>query len=189
VIHRFKTRKRAPHHIEIFVDKIEQLFNSMDPSPFHEKDLDHDAEEFIVSWAQEYPRSDPLTLIIHVSQSAEAGASQELVEKAVRNYFAYRAKLNRLEFRHLLKQGRTSLVIGLLFLGACLLLSELLARTEHGTLLRLGRESLTIGGWVAMWQPMQIFLYDWWPLRRVGHIYEKLSRVPVELRKPAAGHH
>ena len=189
MIHRFKTRKRAPHRIEIFVDKIEQLFNSMDPSPFHEKDLDHDAEEFIVSWAQEYPRSDPLTLIIHVNQSAEAGASQELVEKAVRNYFAYRAKLNRLEFRHLLKQGRTSLVIGLLFLGACLLLSELLARAEHGTLLTLARTSLTIGGWVAMWRPMQIFLYDWWPLLRVGHIYEKLSRVPVELRKPVAGHH
>ena len=26
----------------------------MDPSPFHEKDLDHDAEEFTVSWPQEY---------------------------------------------------------------------------------------------------------------------------------------
>jgi hypothetical protein len=53
MIRDIKVRKRAPHRIEIFVDKIEQLFNSMDPSPFHEKDLDHDAEEFIVSWAQE----------------------------------------------------------------------------------------------------------------------------------------
>ena len=43
------------HRIEIYLDRIEQLFNSMDPSPFHEKDLDRDAEEFIVSWAQEYP--------------------------------------------------------------------------------------------------------------------------------------
>src|ERR1700704_5308266 len=101
----FNGRKRAPHRIEIFVDRIERLFNSMDPSPFHEKDLDHDAEEFIVSWAREYPRSDPLTLIIHVNQSAETAGSQELVEKAVRNYFAYRARLNRMEFKHLLKQG------------------------------------------------------------------------------------
>ena len=37
------------HRIEIYLDRIEQLFNSMDPSPFHEKDLDRDAEEFIVS--------------------------------------------------------------------------------------------------------------------------------------------
>ena len=38
MIHRFKTAKHATRQsIEIFVDRIEQLFNSMDPSPFHEK--------------------------------------------------------------------------------------------------------------------------------------------------------
>ena len=42
------------------------------------------------------------------------------------------------------------------------------------------RESLVIGGWVAMWRPLEIYLYDWWP-RRIGRIYEKLSRVPVEI--------
>ena len=189
MIHSFKVRKRAPHRIEIFVDRIEQLFNSMDPSPFHEKDLDHDAEEFIVSWAKEYPRSEPLTLIVHANQVADAATSQELIEKAVRNYFAYRGKLNRLEFKHLLKQGRTSLVIGLLFLAMCLLLSELMFHQKPGTFSSLVRESLTIAGWVAMWRPMQIFLYDWWPLLRVGHIYEKLSRVPVVLRRPGAGNH
>lgn len=188
MIHSFKVRKRAPHRIEIFVDRIEQLFNSMDPSPFHEKDLDHDAEEFIVSWAKEYPRSDPLTLIVHANQAADTTASQELIEKAVRNYFAYRGKLNRLEFKHLLKQGRTSLIIGLLFLAICLLIRELLFHQQPGNFPGLMRESLTIAGWVAMWRPIQIFLYDWWPLRRVGHIYEKLSRAPVELRRPTAGH-
>jgi hypothetical protein len=94
-----------------------------------------------------------------------------------------------MEFKHLLKQGRTSLVIGLLFLATCLLISELMLRQAPGTLLSLLRESLTIAGWVAMWRPMQIFLYDWWPLLRIGHIYEKLSHVPVELRRPVAGHH
>lgn len=186
MIHSFKVRKRAPHRIEIFVDRIEQLFNSMDPSPFHEKDLDHDAEEFIVSWAKEYPRSEPLTLIVHANQVADAATSQELIEKAVRNYFAYRGKLNQLEFKHLLKQGRTSLVIGLLFLAICLLIRELVFHQQAGSLASLMRESLTIAGWVAMWRPIQIFLYDWWPLRRIGHIYEKLSRAPVELRRPGA---
>jgi hypothetical protein len=189
MIHDVKVRKRAPHRIEIFVDKIEQLFNSMDPSPFHEKDLDHDAEEFIVSWAREYPRSDSLTLIVHLNQSAEPAGSQEVVERAVRNYFTDRGKLNRLEFKRLLKQGRTSPVIGLLFLTVCLLISELVFHQKPGTFSSLVRESLTIAGWVAMWRPMQIFLYDWWPLRHLGEIYEKLSRMQVEVRRPVAGHH
>lgn len=154
----------------------------MDPSPFHEKDLDHDAEEFIVSWAQEFPRKDPIGLRVHVNELPQAEA-QEVVEAAIHNYFAYRAKISRLEFHQLLKRGRTSLLIGLLFLGGCLLTSELLLRQELSTLSILFRESLTIAGWVAMWRPMQIFLYDWWPLRRKRRLYEKLSRMHVEVRK------
>jgi hypothetical protein len=184
MIHDVKVRKvykRAPQRIEIFVDKIEQLFNSMDPSPFHEKDLDHDAEEFIVSWAREYPRRDRFKLIVHVNQSPQA-FSEELVEVAVRNYFAYRARLSAMELKRLFKQGRTSLAIGLLFLAACFLIREFLLRRTDEAIFRFARESLTIAGWVAMWRPMQIFLYDWWPLRHLGRIHEKLSRMPVELR-------
>ena len=43
-------------------------------------------------------------------------------------------------------------------------------------------ESLKIGGWVAMWHPMEVYLYGWWPLRRIGRIYQKLSSIPVEVR-------
>jgi hypothetical protein len=185
MLHRFKAPKRTPHRIEVFVDRIEQLFNSIDPSPFQEKDLDHDAEEFIAGWAQEFPRRDPVSLLIHVNQLPGHGDAQQLVETAVHNYFAYRAKLNRLEFHRLLKQGRTSLIIGLAFLGGCFLTSELLLRQPQETLSILLRQSLTIAGWVAMWRPMQIFLYEWWPLLRKGHLYEKMSRMHVEVRKRA----
>jgi len=103
----------------------------------------------------------------------------------VHHYFAYRAKLNRLEFRHLLKEGRTTLIIGLVFLGACHLISELLRRQEPRSVLTIAREGLIIAGWVAMWRPMEIFLYEWWPLLRKGRLYQKLSRMPVEVRKRA----
>jgi len=76
-----KVQHGAPHRIEIFVDRIEQLFNSMDPSPFHEKDLDHDAEEFIVSWAQEYHLREPLILRIHVSDYPAEADSARVVER------------------------------------------------------------------------------------------------------------
>jgi hypothetical protein len=174
--------KRPHHRIEVFVDRIEQLFNSMDPSPFHERDLDDDAEEFIVGWAREFPRRDPVSLVVHVNQLPPHGDVQHLLETAVHNYFAYRAKLNRLEFSHLLKQGRTTLIIGLAFLSACLITSQLLRR-QAGTLPIVLREGLIIAGWVAMWRPMEIFLYEWWPLLRRGRLYEKLSRMRVEVRK------
>jgi len=177
-----KSDKRPHHRIEVFVDRIEQLFNSMDPSPFHERDLDDDAEEFIVGWAREFPRRDSVSLVVHVNQLPAHADAEHLLETAVHNYFAYRAKLNRLEFRYLLKQGRTSLIIGLTFLAVCMITSQLLRRQEE-TLSIVIREGLIIAGWVAMWRPMEIFLYEWWPLRRKGRLYQKLSRMHVEIRK------
>ena len=177
-------RKRTlPHHrIEIRLRTIDQLFNSMDPSPFHEKDLDHDAEEFMVSWVQEYHRHDPVSLMIHVETLPEGGDPKVEVEKAVRNYFAYRAKLNRREFKHIMKQGRMSLLIGLTFLTICLLMGNLITHSADAPLSSLLREAFLIAGWVAMWRPMQIYLYEWWPLRRRGQIFEKMSRMAVGLK-------
>jgi hypothetical protein len=61
-----RAKSSAPHRIEVKVREKTQLFNSMDPSPFHEKDLDPDAEEFIESWAMEYPRKEPAQLIVQL---------------------------------------------------------------------------------------------------------------------------
>ena len=178
-----KSKTPRTHHIALNLRDLNQLFNSMDPSPFFEKDLDHDAEEFMVSWAHEFPQDEPIALVIHLAEHPAGLDPQPLVQEAVHHNFADRARLNRLEFKRLMKEGRTSLVIGLGFLSACLLLSELLLLGESGGFGRVIRESLTIGGWVAMWRPLQIYLYEWWPLRRRGKIFQKLSRMPVEVRR------
>jgi hypothetical protein len=169
-----------PHRIELNLRDMAQLFNSMDPSPFHERDLDHDAEEFIESWAREYPIDEPVALRVHLADWP-ADDPRDVIRDAVHNYFAYRAKLTDLEFHQLMKQGRTTLVIGTLFLAGCLGLGRVLGGVGDGTGFVLVRESLTIAGWVAMWRPMQLYLYDWWPVRRRGRVYRKLSRMTVEV--------
>jgi hypothetical protein len=174
------------HSIRLKLRDMSQLFNSMDPSPFIEKDLDDNAEEFIVSWAHEFPYEAPVKLSIYLEQWP-AEDPRELIKTAVHNHFAHRAKITDLEFRRLLKQGQTSLLIGLSFLSACLILSNALLGREASTWAAVGRESLTIAGWVAMWRPMQIYLYDWWPLRRRDRIYRKLSRMPVEVIQKEKG--
>ena len=182
-IFRIKTAKKDRselRYISLKVRDINQLFNSMDPSPFVEKDLDDDAEEFIVSWAKEFPPDAPICLRVYLEQWP-AEDPKQLITTAVHNHFSHRANITELEFRSLMKQGRTSLLIGLLFLSICLLLSKALSGHQVDTWAAVARESLTIAGWVAMWRPMEIYLYDWWPLRRRGRIYEKLGHMPVEL--------
>jgi hypothetical protein len=169
-------------HIEVSLRNVEQLFNTMDPSPFHEKDLDRDAEEFIFGWAQEYHHNEPLDLVVHLEKVTDEKDPTRLVTDAVHNYFGYRARLNELEFKRLMKQGRVSLLVGVSFLSFCLAATEIIVRQLPGTMARFLSEGLTIAGWVAMWKPMQIYLYDWWPLRRRGKIFEKLSTMSIEVR-------
>jgi hypothetical protein len=172
--------KKRTRYIRLRLRDVSQLFNSMDPSPFLQKDLDDEAEDFIVSWAREMPAEAPITLRIYLDQWPDEDPTQ-MVRKAVRNYFAYRARMATLDFKNLLSQGRTSLLIGLVFLSACLVTSNVLLGNRASTGAEITRESLTIAGWVAMWRPMEIYLYNWWPLRRRVLLFRKLSRMPVEV--------
>jgi hypothetical protein len=171
------------HRVELNLRDINQLFNTIDPSPFHEKDLDHDAEEFMVSWTREFPLKEQVVLVIYLNELPGGKDFDRIIEQAIQHYFAYRARLTQMEFRQLMQDGRHSLLIGGLFLAACLIASQALIPAASGTFISVARESLTIAGWVAMWRPMEIFLYEWWPLRRRWRVYGKMSRMRVEVRK------
>ena len=174
-------RQERENTIEVNLEDLEQFFNTMDPSPFHEKDLDGDLEEFIVSWATEYPLHEPLRLVVYLQNRPPGADAQKVIERAVHNYFAYKTALNRREFKLLLREARLSLVIGLLFLTLCLSGGQSANRFQIPGA-SIFETSLTIAGWVAMWHPMDVFLYGWWPLRRAGKVYGKLSAIPVEVR-------
>jgi hypothetical protein len=167
----------ATQLIEVKVQTVHQLFNSMDPSPFHERDLDHDAEQFILGWAQEHPIRTPLRLVVHLGQPPDKAD----IAESIHHYFAYRTEMNQREFRHLMREGWTSLLIGLAFLAACMTIAQTVT-AYMGRWNPVIKEGLTIIGWVVMWYPLEIYLYRWWPIRNLGRIYRKLSEIPVEIR-------
>jgi hypothetical protein len=172
--------------IELKLREISQLFNSLDPSPFNEQDLDRDAEEFIVGWARELPRSRPMHLVLHLERPLPEGRDGASVAGAIHHYFIYRETITRLELRQLFKQGRMSLLIGTTFLAGCLLLSRMFSPHDSSAAGLVAREGLTIGGWVAMWRPMEIYLYDWWPLWRRCSLLRRLGTMKVDIRPPKA---
>ncbi|MEZ5385499.1 MAG: hypothetical protein R3F13_08290 [Prosthecobacter sp.] len=172
--------------IEVKLMEVNQLFNSMDPSPFHERDLDRNAEEFIVSWAQEHPRQHDLKLVVHIARSpSNPDDAQKLVADSVAHYFAYRADMTLREFKRLMREGRAALAVGLAFLAACQVVASQLTSQTAGWE-SVTREGLTIIGWVAMWRPLEIYLYRWWPLLARRRLYRRLADMPVEVRCAAS---
>ena len=172
-----------PSAIRLNLRDIAQLFNSMDPSPFVDRDLDADAEEFIMNWARELPASHGLELIITLAVPSPAARIGDL-EDSVRRYFATRTMIKQLEFSQLLRRGRLSLCVGLLFLILCLLLGELVDKAGSSAAVGIVKEGLTIAGWVAMWRPLEIYLYDWWPLYEERRLLQRLAKIKVRIVTP-----
>lgn len=173
---------RAGEVIEIHLAESKQLFNAIDPAPFREKDLDPKAEGFIVDWARELPANTPVALAVLLDRPSGLPDEVEVLRDAVSQYFGMRSLASRQRLKRLFKVGRTSLLIGTLFLAGSLGLGGIIESALEGQ--RIGevlRASLAIGGWVAMWRPLEIFLYDWWPIRAERQLYDKLSAMPVRV--------
>jgi hypothetical protein len=172
----------AEARIEVNLSRLAQLFNSLDPSPFHERDLDQDAEDYIVGSAEEVSRNRTLSLVIHLPEDQLPQSGGPDLSKAIHNYFAYREAQERRRLRLLFRDGRIVLASGLAFLFCCVLLRGLVFSFGRGAVSDIFGEGLLIIGWVAMWRPLEIFLYEWVPLRRRCRILRQLSAMPVILQ-------
>jgi hypothetical protein len=169
--------------IEVHVGELKQLFNAIDPSPFRDKDLDPRAEEFIVGWAKELPRDATLALVVDLDREAGLPDEAAVLREAIHQFFSQRAQAYGRRLRELFRVGRTSLVIGLVALASAIALGDFLAALMKDSRVgEIAREGLTIGGWVSMWRPLEIFLYDWWPLRSEVRLSERLAAMPVRIR-------
>lgn len=169
--------------IELRVDNIAQMFHTLDPFPFRERDLDKEAEDFIVGWARELDAGRTIRIMVHVPETeAQTKAARELKE-AFRRYFSDHASATQREIKELFRIGRRSLGIGVSILIVCLLSAHLAAADlAESPFRRLVEESFLILGWVANWRPLEIFLYDWLPLARKRDLYRRLAAATVELR-------
>jgi hypothetical protein len=176
----------GPAIIQVRADRVSQLFDALDPLPLTERDLSETTERFIVGWARELPRRQPLRIVVHVPPDG-AAASQRELDAALRHHFRYRADRISSDLKELFRIGRLSLAIGIAVLAACILTGQwLTTQASANYLTRFFNEGLIIVGWVANWRPIEIFLSDWWPLLRQRALYRRLAEADIRVQDATA---
>lgn len=168
--------------IEVRIRELSQLFNSLDPSPFHERELDDDAAAYVESWARELPRRASIRIVVHLPADEARRAEARGLETAIANHFAAQADAIVRERRERTRLGTRYLALGIVVLLSCLVASQI-ARANLGTgpFARAVEEGLIILGWVANWRPIETLLYDGWPLRRRLALSRRLAAASVEI--------
>ena len=168
--------------IELRITEISQLFHTLDPFPFRDKDLDKDAEEFIVGWARETPTDRPLRIVVHLPEAQARTPSATMLPEALSRYFGYRAQVASRDLAELFRIGRRTLLIGLAVLCFSTIAAQFAVHLTPDPLGSLAQESLTIFGWVANWRPLETFLYDWLPILRRRDLLRRLAAARVDLQ-------
>lgn len=167
--------------IEIKLGSIPQLFNSFDPAPFYEKEIDTSAEQYIVDIVKDFPAKTEFGILIYLPKGQCDCTEAQKIIPAIHTHFAYRALATDRKFRARFRFGRWALLIGLSFLAIALLARQIITGPENNIGAGLLSDSLLIIGWAAMWEPITVLLYELWPIVKEKRIYEKISRMEIEI--------
>jgi hypothetical protein len=168
--------------IDLKVRQSRQLFDTRDPAPFHERDLDADAVEYLLAATQEIPRQRPLAVVVMISDEPEPRLTPDVIVEAVRGHFIYEGEQVERRLREHVRRGQMILGVGLTVLVVFLTLAELTLSLPTGHLREILRAGLVITGWVAMWRPLEVLLYDWWPLIDERRQVRRILAAPVLIR-------
>lgn len=170
--------------IEIHVKSAPQLFDVRDPSPFHERDLDNSFVTYLIASAEEQlARSKPFRIQIDIDEK-DPDLDEDKIITATRSFFDYKIELKRLEFSRTLRMARLFLFIGLFILMVCLFVANSLKDIESIFIQTTLREGVVIFGWVSLWKPLEVFLFDWYPIYSHIRLYKKIYTAPIAVVFP-----
>jgi hypothetical protein len=167
--------------IEIKLSSVAQLFNSFDPAPFHEKELDSAAEHYIVDTVKDFPPKTSFKIIIYLPPDIATSERAMMIPPAIHNHFQYKMLVAERKYRSRFRYGRSTFLIGITFLTIALIGRQLVSSLENHLLAQIFADALLIIGWVAMWEPITVLLYELWPIIQLRKTYEKITSMEIDI--------
>jgi hypothetical protein len=183
LIHLSAPRAASAATVSIHVRDLAQLFNSLDPSPFWDRDLDHEAAQFIEEEFNEKRSAQTWHLHVH-SASGESLAAD--LQSAVERYYERLASSARRRLHEQMRLGQLALLGGIVIFLLAMSARTILASALEGGAPRMIDEGLIILAWLALWRPTESLVYGWVPLYRRRRLYERLAAVRVSVRIEAS---
>lgn len=121
------------------------------------------------------------TILLPANQLSE-NLEQTTIE-ALKCYCSARIEQTNNDLVSLRGQGIRALKRGLLFLAVCLILSTLFDGLNNipGLVRRFLSEGCLIAGWVSLWHPIELLLYEWGPYQRQQQIYQLIQDMELKL--------
>lgn len=168
--------------IEVRVKNAQQLFDVRDPAPFRERDLDDDFVEYISTSVEEIGYNSNLKIVINIGEKEAESIDKLIIKEAIRAYLDYQIELKRLHLSKLFRTVRLFLFFGLASLFTCLFVARTIEkRFDPDSFFYVTREGFVILGWVAIWKPFELVLFDWYPVFDKIKLLRKLRDCEIDI--------
>lgn len=168
-----------PCEIILQISSINELLRSS-VSSYAKRMLKSDAEEFIVEEASNLSCKSVINIKINIPLS-EFKHKDELAN-AIHSHFYYRKVQLQKKYNSIFRYGWRKLFLALGLLAVIFSLTEIALHLIPGNkVVQFIRESFIILGWVALWRPLEMLLYDWFPVKKNLNLYNRLEQSNVEV--------
>ena len=164
--------------IEIRIRSLAQLFDALDPAPLHERALNRSVESYILARAGKHRPTESWRLLVHLPESLRAQAAD--ATDAIHEHFRRTHAQGERNLRRRLRIGGFALAVALGVLAGSIWLRSLLRDVAGRALVQGLEEGLLILGWVAMWRPVEILLFEHWESHLDHATLERLASIPIE---------
>ncbi len=142
--------------------------------------LDRDVETYLMERAAQFHRKDEFLINIHISGDVPENESE--IADRIHHHFRHCLTMSKKQLSHTLKLGWRSLGIAFVFLLLMYTIANrLVPQLPQGGLTITIKEVFIILGWVALWRPAELLLYEWFPIRKKVRLLERLSTAKFTL--------
>ena len=163
--------------LDVNVASMEQLFDNRDPAPFRDRDLDPGLVEYLLDGARDLANETPLRVEVWLGTSPPGD-----IAEAVRAYFQHEIDRTNRQRREQVRAGLTGLTIAVAAVLMLITVANVVDRRLTGTFGIALREALVISGWVLMWRPLDLLLYDRITWLRNRRILESIRDAVITVR-------
>ncbi len=137
----------------------------------------------IISSINAYGNKKEYSIVIHAPQSLHSLDINSISAKLQEFHHIHTIELKN-ELMVMKTQSLDALSKGIPIMIAALSLNYTLERlNDHMNYFEfILKESMYIFGWVSMWKPIELLLYDRWPLNRKIKSYDKMLKISISIK-------
>jgi hypothetical protein len=180
------------NEVTISLKTIDQLFIAPEVNPFSENEVELLGEPALMRVLK---KTEPgffrrrrhkmrLTVLLPAEQVTPDLSAQ--VDAALQRYCQAQIADNRLQIRRTIWTGLRAAPFGLAFLGISMGLSAIfgsqILTSIPDWLNSLLAEGFVVFGWIALWNPVGAFLYDWVPYWRANQVFQYMMEMEIRFQ-------